>query len=147
MRKEGGFTLLEMLITFSLFLMIMSFLPVMIKMTKEQQVAAVSLSKLEWDIFLQQLTFEVREGYDVECNNQQLTFTNYGQQKVTYERYGQMIRRRVAGAGHEVLLQNISSVQFIRVNGGIVVQVRDLENRLYAERISLFNSEEEQSAS
>ncbi|MFC3882898.1 competence type IV pilus minor pilin ComGF [Bacillus songklensis] len=147
MRREGGYTLLEMLITFSLFLMMMSFLPVIIKMTKEQQVVAVSLSKLEWDIFLQQLTLELREGYDVECNDQKLTFTNYRQQKVTYERYGQMIRRRVVGTGHEVLLQNISSVQFIKVSHGIIVQVRDLENRLYAERISLFNSDGGQSAS
>ncbi|HWO96017.1 MAG TPA: competence type IV pilus minor pilin ComGF [Bacillus sp. (in: firmicutes)] len=141
MKKEDGYTLLEMLISFSLFLMMMSIVPLMIKMTKEHQEMTVSLSTLEWDLFLQQLTFEVREGHQVECSHERLTFTNYYHQTITYEKYGEMIRRRVNGTGHEVVLQNISSVQFSKVPQGVLIQIKDLENRLYAERVSLFNSE------
>jgi competence protein ComGF len=141
MRREDGYTLLEMLISFSLFLMMMSFVPIMIKMTKEHQETAVSLSTLEWDLFVQQLTFEMREGHQVECSEQRLSFVNNYHQTITYEKYGEKIRRRVNGTGHEVVLQHISSVQFSKVPQGVLVQIRDLENRLYAERMSLFNSE------
>lgn len=141
MKKEDGYTLLEMLISFSLFLMMMSFVPIMIKMTKEHQETSVSLSTLEWDLFVQQLTSEIRAGHQVECSHQQLTFINDYHQTITYEKYGNMIRRRVNGTGHEVVLQNISSVQFIKVPQGVLIQIKDLEKRLYAERVSLFKRE------
>ncbi|WP_078413749.1 competence type IV pilus minor pilin ComGF [Priestia abyssalis] len=141
MKKEAGYTLLEMLISFSLFLMMMSFVPIIIKMTKEHQETSVSLSTLEWDLFVQQLTSEIRTGHQVECSHQKLTFVNDSHQTVTYEKYGNMIRRRVNGNGHEVALQNISSAQFIKVHQGVLIQIKDLESRLYAERMSLFNRE------
>lgn len=141
MKKEAGYTLLEMLISFSLFLMMMSFVPIIIKMTKEHQETSVSLSTLEWDLFVQQLTLEIRAGHQVECSNQKLTFVNDYNQMVTYEKYGNMIRRRVNGTGHEVVLQNVSSAQFIKVPQGVLIQIKDLESRLYAERMSLFSRE------
>lgn len=141
MKKEAGYTLLEMLISFSLFLMMMSFVPIIIKMTKEHQETSVSLSTLEWDLFVQQLTSELRAGHQVECSDQKLTFVNDYDQMISYEKYGNMIRRRVDGAGHDVALQNISSVQFIKVPQGVLIQIKDLEKRLYAERMSLFNRE------
>lgn len=141
MKKEDGYTLLEMLLSFSLFFMMMSFVPVIIKMTKDYQQIVVSLSTQEWELFLQQLTFEVREGKQIEPGYQKLKFMNDDNQTIIYEKYGKNIRRRVNGTGHEVLLQNVSSIQFTKVSQGIFIQVTDLENRIYAERVSLFHND------
>jgi competence protein ComGF len=141
MKKEDGYTLLEMLISLTLFFMIMSFVPVIIKMTQDYQKTAVSLSTQEWDLFLQQLTFELREGEQVKTGYQKVSFMNSYDQTITYEKYGKNIRRRVNGTGHEILLQNIANVEFTRVPKGLFIQVQDLEQRTYAERVSLFHSD------
>jgi competence protein ComGF len=129
-----GFTLLEMLLSFSVFLIIASFIPLFF-----QLVAIPSeknkLNMLEWEVFLQQAKIEIREATELDVKNGILYLKNVSGQTISYEQYNHLLRRRIDGTGHEILLKNISTVSFQTVTNGYIIVVVDLGGNEYQARI------------
>lgn len=135
--NESGFTLLEMLFAFSIFLIIVSLLPLSYRIILEDKMIESRIQRLEWEVFISQIKKEVRTSSKVTVFNQVLVLEKDGQ-TIIYERYGTNIRRRVDSKGHEILLQNVSSFKFEKMINGVCLYVTDKYGYEYLVRFRAF---------
>ncbi len=139
--NDKGFTLVEMLVTFSILLVILSlispFLSVVFRDNNDQ------FNKLEWQILIQQMKMEVREASEITVSkNNSVFFKNPSGELVSFEKYNDKIRRRVNGKGHEVLLQQITDVTFESKTDGFLISVVTVDGNTYQAVISAFTTVE-----
>lgn len=136
LRNNHGFTLVEMLVAFSIFTVIISFVPVMLSTLNREQPIEQKLQRLEWEIFISQIKKEIRMSQWVTITPQRLQLEKDGEM-IIYERYGTNLRRRVDNKGHEILLQQVQQFQFERLLNGVLVTVTDVNGYEYREEIRL----------
>ncbi|GLB58176.1 competence type IV pilus minor pilin ComGF [Cytobacillus sp. NCCP-133] len=129
--NNKGFTMLEMLFAFSIFLILASFLPLSFRFLFHDWGLDERTQRLEWAVFINQMKKEVRLADDAEVFESRVTLKVAGQ-NVSYEKYGSNLRRRVDLKGHEVVLQKIDSVSFTRINGGLKMVVKDIFGEEYS---------------
>jgi competence protein ComGF len=135
LQKDKGFTFIEMLVSLVIFtilatLVLQLFLVINTQLNKES-----SIQPLEWEIFINQLKQEVRKSNVQEVDNGKILL-QVDSNIVTIEKYQNMLRRRVNGTGHQVLLQNITGFQPKMEGNKIVITVSDEEGVSYFRRLS-----------
>jgi competence protein ComGF len=135
LQKDKGFTFIEMLVSLVIFtilatLVLQLFLVINTQLNKES-----SIQPLEWEIFINQLKREVRKSNVQEVDNGKILL-QVDSNVVTIEKYQNMLRRRVNGTGHQILLQNITSFQPKMEGNKIVITVSDEEDVNYFRRLS-----------
>lgn len=142
MKSNKGFTFLEMLLTFSILLVILSFISPFLHVISKN--TNLEFNKLEWEVFVQQVKMEIREANEVMINNKNdtVTFKNPRGQTILYEKYGDKIRRRVDGMGHEILLQQINHVSFHHKNKLIIISVMTSDGDTYETSMTSFKRTE-----
>ncbi|MCM3769749.1 MULTISPECIES: competence type IV pilus minor pilin ComGF [Priestia] len=138
MKSEKGFTLVEMLVSFTLFLIIVSFLPIIIPLAKQTYNPDFSMNEMEWEIFVNQLAMEYREAKEVGIHATTLTLKMENNQIITYERYEDKIRRRVDESGHEVVLQHIKNIMYEQQKERLLIRSTDGFNKVREETITTF---------
>ena len=127
--NSKGFTLVEMLLAFSTFLIIVSFIPISITMIAQNGRVDERLQRMEWEVFISQIKKEIRMSEQVQVDNNRLHLRSNGQ-LIMYEIYGsKSIRRRVDLKGHEIILQNVKTVTFEKLIQGVKISVLDLNNQ------------------
>jgi competence protein ComGF len=93
--------------------------------------------ELEWEVFCSQMKKEIRMSTKVQVSGSSLILTeDVG--TVVYEQYENVLRRRVNLTGHEVLLQNISNVNFTLLKNSINVAIKDLNGKDYTVMVYSF---------
>jgi competence protein ComGF len=122
--NNKGFTIVEMIIAFSAFLFIVSFIPLSFRLFYQNGFVDDRLQRMEWEVFIGQAKKEIRMGERIRVENNRLTFVKNGQ-SITYEKYGTNIRRKVDLKGHEIMLQNIKEVTFEPIADGVRISVQD----------------------
>jgi competence protein ComGF len=137
-KSEKGFTLVEMLVSFTLFLIIVSFLPIIIPLAKQTYNPDFSMNEMEWEIFVNQLAMEYREAKEVGIHATTLTLKMENNQIITYERYEDKIRRRVDESGHEVVLQHIKNIMYEQQKERLLIRSTDGFNKVREETITTF---------
>ena len=125
MKREKGFTLVEMLVSFTLFLIIVSFFPIIVPLAKQTYNPDFSMNEMEWEIFVNQLAMEYREAKEVRIHATTLTLKMENNQIITYERYEDKIRRRVDESGHEVVLQHIKNIMYEQQKERLLIRSTD----------------------
>lgn len=138
MNREKGFTLVEMLVSFTLFLIIVSFFPIIIPLVKQTYNPDFSMNEMEWEIFVNQLAMEYREAKEVGIHATTLTLKMENNQIITYERYEDKIRRRVDESGHEVVLQHIKNIMYEQQKERLLIRSTDGVNKVREETITTF---------
>jgi competence protein ComGF len=123
-RKNDGFTLLEVLVSFSLILILTAFFPLLLKNLSLLTEKGNGIHPLELEVFIQQATREVRTAKRVSVEGNVMVIINQADQRVTYEYFQKNIRRRVNGTGHEILLHGVESISFEEVRNGAVFRVK-----------------------
>ncbi len=126
--------MLEMLYAFSIFLLIIAFIPLSFKFLFQNDRFEARTQTMEWDVFINQLKKEVRVSDKVTVISGRLILQRNGQE-VLYEKYRNSIRRRVNVAGHEVVLQQVDSVHFNILKDGVMISVKDLFNQSYSAKV------------
>lgn len=129
-----GFTMLDMLYAFSIFLIIIAFIPLSFQFLFHNDRFDAKSQSMEWDVFLNQLKKEVRLSDNISVLNGRLLLRRNGQD-VLYEKYRNSIRRRVNMAGHEVVLQQVNTVEFTKIKDGINITVEDVFNQSYTAKV------------
>jgi len=137
-QNNEGFTFAEMLVILSGFLIIVTLLPMFMNIRWIQEQPMERFHPFEWNIFVRQMTIEVREAKEVEIDNHTVHLYKFTGEKISFERYGQNIRRRVNGQGNEIMLQNISGVEYKPEVNGIHLQVTSLQGKQYRVFIATF---------
>lgn len=128
---NDGFTLLEALLGLAAFCLMATLLPISIQVVNKVDQTEVRLQAMEWEIFSSQVKKEIRMSQQIVVLSNSLTFKK-DSDSILYEKYGTKLRRRVNGVGHEVLLQNVNSVQFEKFNNRVVIKVEDTWSNDYS---------------
>lgn len=135
--NHQGFTMVEMLVSFSIYCMLASFLPYIFSIILNMTHVANRTQQLEFEIFISQLNTELQGCDYVEVKNGKLYMQSVGD-LVTYEKYGPYIRRLVQFQGHEIVLQNISSVEFKQNQHSISIYVIGNNHVIYEDQLFPF---------
>ncbi|MBB5325225.1 competence protein ComGF [Anoxybacillus tepidamans] len=133
-----GFTLIEMLIVLLVVLLIVSFLPFLLDIRWLHDKPLNRFNHLEWQVFLQQLKSEIRESKQLESDQAVMYAYKPTGEKVSFEKYGSLIRRRVNDQGNEVVLQSVSDVRYELAQNGVRIIVVTTEGKRYEAFVSTF---------
>ncbi|WP_332697915.1 competence type IV pilus minor pilin ComGF [Halalkalibacter lacteus] len=108
LRNKKGFTLIEMLIVLSLFFVIVSFFPMLMKtVSSGYQIQMVSSQQVT--TFFNHLAHDIREAVKVEVDENGLVLTKSNEDKFRIELLpSNQIRRTRNGQGHVLLLEQVT---------------------------------------
>lgn len=107
-----------------MFCMLASFLPLFFSIVFNHASIDARIQKMEWELFLSQIKKEIQSCDDLLVVNGQLVLMD-GTDIVTFEKYNNQLRRRVNTKGHEIVLQNVESIRFVKGGGGVKIEVKD----------------------
>jgi competence protein ComGF len=129
--NEKAFTLIEVLIAFTIFTTIIFFITPVFQMILTSKDSEASLQAMEWEVFSSQLKKEIRLSTRAEVVSNRLFLTK-DIETIQYEKYGTNLRRRVNSTGHEIILQNVSQYSFTIGNNAVKVSVTDVWGKEYS---------------
>ena len=129
--NEKAFTLIEVLIAFSIFSTIIFFMAPIFQIILNQKSMQMETQEMEWEIFYSQVTKEISTVSHAEVSSGRLILTK-GSDIIQYEKYGSNLRRRVNSTGHEIILQNVSQYSFSIVNNAVKITVVDIWGKEYS---------------
>ncbi|MGP4080914.1 competence type IV pilus minor pilin ComGF [Pseudalkalibacillus sp. R45] len=104
-KHEGGYTLLEMIISLTIFLTLAALTPLMFSAIFST--SGRPLNHQEISLFFEQADKELQGTISVEKRWDRLYLMQPDGKEISYEKYGDRIVRKVNGAGFEVILQDI----------------------------------------
>lgn len=129
--RDGGFTFTEMLLSFSLFLILVSFFPLGVNILLGQSLLTKELQEMEWQVFVSQAKKEIRMCDELIITGDGL-FMKMNGHLIEYKKWGEYLRRRVDGKGHELILQQVKSAAFETVLQGVRIYVSDIYGQSYS---------------
>ncbi|WP_341356586.1 competence type IV pilus minor pilin ComGF [Rossellomorea sp. y25] len=113
-----GYTLIESLLSFTIFCMISLCIPLIMNGFSTIKNDLVPPHYYEWNLFNESLRYELWRGESVEITPDKISFMVNGE-SISYEKYNQSLRRRVNNRGHEVVLQAVDSFSFASIIQGV----------------------------
>jgi competence protein ComGF len=129
--SEKAFTLIEVLIAFSIFTIIIFFMTPVFQIILNKEGSQAVLQAMEWEVFCSQIKEEIRLSNRADVISGRLFLTK-DTEIVQYEKYGTNLRRRVGSTGHEIILRNISHYSFTIVNNAVRITVIDIWGQEYS---------------
>lgn len=136
LQNKRGFTLIELLVSLSIFLAISSLILQMMTNVHTSLRTDVGINPKEWEIFLNQFKRQVYLSTDQKVSGNKLFLSVKNNEIVLFEQFGDKLRRRVNGTGHDVVLQNVSSFSVKKEGKLIVIEVTDKGGKLYTRSIT-----------
>lgn len=138
--NQSGFTLLETLFTIMLITLIMSILPFILQTMYTLDSIVETDQDYEWNLFIIGLRKELEEAEQInvmKLNAKTSLILEKRNQVITYEPYGQSLRRKVNKLGHEIVLQEIHSIEFILNEEEVLIQVEFLDGIMDESRFAI----------
>lgn len=129
--NEKAFTLIEVLIAFSIFATIIFFMAPIFQIILNAKGNDAELQAMEWEVFSSQMKKEIRLSTRAVVDSGRLILTK-DTETVQIEMYGSNLRRRVNSTGHEIILQNVSQSTFSIINNTVKITVTDTRGKEYA---------------
>lgn len=117
--------MIEMLLSFIAFCTVAALFPLFFQMLASGSLVEAKLQNMEYELFISQLKKEVQRSEEVFVADGKLVVIN-GEERVTFQKYGGVLRRQVQGKGHEVVLQNMASVHFSEEGRNLFIEVEDI---------------------
>lgn len=133
LQNKRGFTLIELLVSLSIFLAISSLILQMLTNVHTSLRTDVGINPKEWEIFLNQFKRQVYLSTDQKVSGNKLFLSVKNNEIVLFEQFGDKLRRRVNGTGHDVVLQNVSRFSVKKEGKLIVIEVTDKGGKLYTD--------------
>jgi competence protein ComGF len=135
--QNKGYTLISVLFSLSVFLIITPMLAPYIKLFIQLPVSSTLLAEQESvDLFFYFLQKEIAQSKHVEVKDNALYLTMANEEIIQFEKYNNLLRRRVNFTGHEVMLFNVSDFHVTKFTHSILVSIlttggNDYEKILY----------------
>ncbi|MGG3623890.1 competence type IV pilus minor pilin ComGF [Bacillus gobiensis] len=130
--KQNGYTLLNVLLSLSLFIFMSGSFGTLLHylMTKEGNEA---IYQHEWTNTVEQMLLEIKQGGNVRVINagRGIEFENQQGQTIRYEKYQQVLRKRVDLKGHVLVLQHVADVAFSLADGQVSMKVISSNQSVY----------------
>lgn len=130
-RNEKGFTFLSMLVVT---VIIFTTLPLLAYL-----VNAVTYHSNYDELNIQQFLYFLRDEFmlatDYSVTKNKIVFYESNTKNVSFERYSNIILRRVNGTGYDIYLRDLQDLQFTDLSYGIHVEITSLEGKTYEKTI------------
>lgn len=137
LRKNDGFTMIELLFSLLILLSTSLFVLQLFSIIHTQMRSVDKLHPKEWEVFTMQMKQEVRSSKTQDVMGNKLYLLS-GEQLSSLEQYEDKVRRRVDGMGHEVILQNISEFRVDKDGSVIVINITDKAGTTFSRRFHPF---------
>ncbi|MGE7683433.1 competence type IV pilus minor pilin ComGF [Peribacillus simplex] len=137
LRKNDGFTMIEMLFSLMILMTTSLFVLQLFSIINTQMGSVDKLHPKEWEVFTMQMKQEVRSSKVQDVMGNKLYLLS-GEQLSSFEQYEDKVRRRVNGMGHEVILQNISEFRVEKDGSVIVINITDKAGTTFSRRFHPF---------
>ncbi len=121
--NERGYTFLNLFFTFLIYSFIISTITIVFHFLVSHSQHPDDLKPYEWELFVIQLHREIKESSTITVNETNISFINKQGQNVSINKFNNLIRRQIEGKGHEIMLLNVISVTFQKVDSGIELSV------------------------
>ncbi|HZH58331.1 MAG TPA: competence type IV pilus minor pilin ComGF [Metabacillus sp.] len=121
--NERGYTILNLLLTFLIYIIIISSITIVFHFLVSHSKHPNDLKPYEWELFVIQLHREIKESSDITVNETNITFINKQGQNISINKYNNLIRRQVEGLGHEIMLLKVKDVSFQQRDSGLELSV------------------------
>ncbi|PAK45314.1 competence type IV pilus minor pilin ComGF [Peribacillus simplex] len=137
LRKNDGFTMIELLFSLLILMTTSLFVLQLFSIIHTQMRSVDKLHPKEWEVFTMQMKQEVRSSKAQDVMGDKLYLLS-GEQLSSLEQYEDKVRRRVNGMGHEVILQNISEFRVNKDGSVIVINITDKAGTTFSRRFHPF---------
>ncbi|MFJ7936989.1 competence type IV pilus minor pilin ComGF [Peribacillus sp. NPDC096622] len=138
LRKNDGFTMIELLFSLMILMTTTLFVLQLFSIIHTHVGAAVDkLHPKEWEVFTMQMKQDVRSSKAQDVMGNKLYLLS-GEQISSLEQYEDKVRRRVNGMGHEVILHNISEFRVEKHGSVIVINITDKAGTTFSRRFHPF---------
>lgn len=127
MRNEVGFTLFEVILALLFTMTILSIsVPLFTLFKTEDYYTETSTRQLS--AIIQE---ELNQSRSFAASSDTLSFIDPHHRHVVIEQYGYIVRRRVNGTGHEIMIQEIKDINFSRKEHSIQMKVEMMNDETY----------------
>lgn len=133
-QKSNGFTLFETIFSLFLISIVLFLFPFILAYFKTAP--AEKLQAKEVELFFIQISREIYNAKEMLIENKNLIVVLHNEDKVSYEQYNDLIRRRVNERGHEVLLQNIKAVDYELNHSLVVIRIEGKDGERYERKFA-----------
>jgi competence protein ComGF len=130
-KTEQGFSLLSMLIIITILFATLPFLAHISKGTAYSS-NYDELSILQFFNFLRD---EFMLATDYSITSKQIVFTDGNGKRISFEKYNQLILRKVDHMGHDIYLRDVKDINFSVLPYGMHVEITSLEGETYEKTI------------
>lgn len=130
--NQNGFTMLNMLFAFAVFLLLISFFPLIMKVMKTE----ISTTSYKVDWFFELIRNDIVQAKELSVSDGSLYLSMENGNRIRYQKYNTNIRRQVNEVGNEILLQNVDNIQYEIVSNGVVVSV-EVAKKVAKKRLSM----------
>ena len=133
-KSEAAFTLLSMMIVMTLFIVTLPFLAYLIH--------TVTYTDYRDELSIQQFYNFLRDEFISASNHvvrkNKVMIDDLEGRSVSFERYNNVILRKVDGQGHDIYLRDIQEVIFTDVSYGVQVEIKSLKGEVYEKTIMYY---------
>lgn len=136
--NNRGFTLGEMLLSFSVFCLLAVFIPVFFQIFLQQEHTSEQIQNMEWELFLSQLKKEAGGCDFAEADNSNRLVLTLNNEKISFQKYGNQLRRQVNFTGNEIVLQDLQSIHFQVAGQKIFIEAVDTHENIHKAAVYLF---------
>jgi|SRR5690625_1790739 len=130
-KSEQGFTLLSMLMVITILFITLPLLAYLINAIT----STTSYDELSIQQFFHFLRDELMLATDYSVSKNKVIFEELDGNKVSFERYHNVILRKLNGQGHDIYLRDIQEINFTDISYGIQVKIISLEGETYEKSI------------
>ncbi len=138
LKQENGFTMIEMLFALSITLIVAHLFLQSMLVLQPMRENNQELNPLEWELFLHNLKREVKKAENSTVVNGNL-FLQFEGSQYSVEKYKNLLRQRVNGVGHVVLLHNVKNYNVEKEEHFINLTVYDLSNKQYSAKLLYYH--------
>ena len=138
LKSERGFTLIEMLFSLTITLIVAQLILQALLVIQPIKENKKEINPLEWELFLHHLKREVKKAEGSTIIDNSLFFDINGEQ-YSVEMYKDMLRQRVNGVGHVVLLHNVKSYHVEKNGSFIEIVIHDLSDKQHSAKLLYYH--------
>ena len=121
-RNNSGFTLIESLISLSILLLLTNLFLVILHSIGGINQRSQSFEEYEFFIFFEEIQRELYNAETIRIQEGSLSIMNH-EKTISYSQYHDIVRRRVNGLGHELVLQHVKDFKVQMVNNRLQCSV------------------------
>ncbi|WP_440895845.1 competence type IV pilus minor pilin ComGF [Amphibacillus sp. Q70] len=131
---EDGFTLIEMLISFSIMFFILLITPTLWQYLDHQP----QTERFSVDQFFHAVSDEVQLNQLLEQSTYSLSLQSTDQKHILLSKYNDTIRRQVNRTGHEILLRDVQTFEVDYHDQYLIIQLKMKSGNVYEKIITEF---------